>query len=282
MPAWQVTLEDLVLGAGTPYELVTGPDGLGLPDVRSSDTPRPQDHGLFWGADFLGGRRIVLELHVLGATPEEATYRMDELVRRWQPPEGISATKGLTLELPGREARVLFGRPRRLSFNTQNLQAGVVRASAEFFAADPRLYETIQRVLSAGLPVVSGGRTYPRTYPLTYGASGTSGTILAINSGNYPTRPVAIITGPAANPRLENLTTGETLAFNYTLGAGAFLVVDFDARTVLEGGTSSRYYAVAAGSTWWELAPGLNEVRFRADVYQAAALAELRWRSSWL
>ena len=282
MATWNVTIDDLVLGAGSGYELVNGPEALGLPEVRTSDQPRPQDHGLFWGSDYLGGRSLVLEMVILGATPADAAARMDALSARWQPPRGPAATKTLTVELPGVGPRILNGRPRRLAFGTAQLKAGVVTATAEFAAADPRLYEAIARTGTAGLPIVSGGRTYNRIYPLTYGALGLTGAVLAMNVGNYPTRPLAIITGPVTNPRLQNVTTGETLAFTYVLGAGSILVVDFDGRTVLEGGTSSRYYALTPGSTWWELQPGLNEISFRADAYQAAAQVELRWRSAWL
>lgn len=279
---WQFKVGDLVLGPGTPY-MVHDLDGLGAPAYRVSDVPRPQDHGEDPGADYLAGRNVTLKVSIHGADPADVVALADALLGAWRGPQPPSpaAARPLTLRMHGGRERRLVGRPRRAAVESK-VVGNRVEATLEYHGWDPRLYAEDPSAGNTTLPESSGGRSYPLTFDRTYGAAGSAGTVLAVNAGNFPTRPVATITGPASNPRLENVTAGETLAFDYVLGAGSTLVVDFDARTVLEGGSSSRYFAVRPGSVWWQLAPGLNEVRFRADAPDPSARLDLTWRSAWL
>lgn len=278
---YQIEIDGLTLGAGTPYEIHDeGPAGLGLPAVRTSDVPRPQDHGLFFGSDFLAGRTIAFSLWLHALTAEAASALMDTLSAVWQPPAGQDTVNPLTLRLPGQDPRRLNGRPRRLAYRPGLLHTGVVEAILQYDVADPRWYDDTETVLSTVAATSGGGRTYDRTYPLTYAAGGTGGNLTVTNAGNFPTRPVLTITGPATSPRAENVTAGRHLLFDLTLGAGDFLVVDMDARTILLGGTASRYSSLAPGSSWWDLAPGENQLKYTSA--DSMGTLEVRYRSAWL
>lgn len=277
---YQIDVDGLLLGAGTSYELPRGVDGLGLPEVRTSDVPRPQDDGLFYGSDFLGKRTLTFQATILGDNADDAGVKMDALAAVWQPPEGASAFVPLTLEIPGQQSRVLFGRPRRLAFDVDNIKSGKVVATLQYDVADPRWYDAVETVLSTAAATSGGGRTYNRTYPLTYAAGGTGGNLTATNAGNRRTRPVLTITGPSTTPRVENVTAGRYLSFDLTLGVGDFLVIDTDARTVLLGGTASRYSSLSSGSSWWDLAPGDNLLKFTSA--NSLGTLEVRYRSAWL
>lgn len=279
---WQLKVGDLVLGPGTPY-MVHDLEGLGAPGYRISDVPRPQDHGEYPGADYLAGRDITLRVSIHGASPEDVVALCDALLAAWRGPQPPTpgAVRPLTFRMHGGSERRLTGRPRRAAVQAK-VVGHRVEALLEYHAWDPRLYAEDLAIGNTGLPEQAGGHTFPLLFPWVFGAAGSVGTVLAVNAGNFPTRPVAVITGPAAGPRLENVTTGESLLLDYTLGAGSTLVIDFDARTVLEGGSSSRYYALLPGSKWWELVPGVNEVRFRANAYDPSARLDLSWRSAWL
>jgi hypothetical protein len=279
MADYQLAIGTLTLGAGTKYQLRGGPEGLGLPDLRTSDTPRPQDHGLFWGSDYFGKRTLTLDVTILGDDPGDAAAKMDALAAVWQPPAGSEATVPLTLDLPGQVARTLDGRPRRAAYNLDNLKAGIIVATLQYEAADPRLYSA-ETVLSTAAATTGGGRTYNRVYPLVYAAGGTGGTLLATNLGNVPSRPVLRVNGPSNTPRIENITAGKVLAANLTVAAGEFLEFDLDAHTVLLNGTASRYGSLVAGSSWWEIAPGANSIRFTSA--DSAGTLDVHFRSAWL
>lgn len=280
-PSWQLEIGGIILGAGTAYQIdAAGPAGLGLPDLRTSDLPRPQDHGVFFGADFFSSRSLTFDVWLLADTPAEGVALMDALVAVWQPPAGDNLTP-LTLRLPGQDGRVLYGRPRRLAYDTSLLRSGVPRAALQYVAADPRLYSATGAITTVSLPTVTGGLIWPTGWPIIWG-TGTAGGATIANDGNFPSRPIVTFHGDLVGLTLENITAGKTFRMqdDYTLGASETLVVDFDARTVLLDGTASRYGDVDSSSQWWELLPGPNEIRLGA--HSGAGWAEINHRSAWL
>lgn len=281
-PAWQLEIGGLVLGSGTSYQIhADGPDGFGLPDLRTSDLPRPQDHGMFFGADFFASRTLAFDVWLLADTAADATVLMDSLLAVWQPPAGVDGLAPLTIRLPGLVDRVLYGRPRRLAYNTSRLRAGVVAASLQYEAADPRLYSATGAIATVDLPTVAGGLTWPTGWPLVWGTGSAGGTSVQ-NDGNFGSRPIVTFHGDLIGLSLENITAGKTFRMQdgYELAADETLVVDFDARTVLLDGTASRYGDVDSSSQWWELAPGENQLRLGA--HSGSGWAEVNYRSAWL
>lgn len=129
-------------------------------------------------------------------------------------------------------------------------------------AADPRKYDVSETTATTRLPVPSGGRTYNRTYPLTYGASGLSGIITAFNNGTYSSPGMIIFNGPVDNPSVESLTTGNKLAFTISLGIGDTLTVDLQNHAVVLNGAASRRYTLTYDSTWFSIEPGENDLRY--------------------
>lgn len=283
MSDYQLTIGGLTLGAGTNYEVPPrGIDGLGLPEVRTSDTPRPQDHGLFWGIDYFGKLVLTFDVTILGGNAANATALKDALAAVWQPPDpglGTDAVVPLAIGLPGQTARSLDGRPRRAAFDLENLKAGIIVATLQYDAADPRLYDA-ETVLSTAAATAGGGRTYDRVYPLVYAAGGTGGTLLVTNLGNIPTRPVLRVIGPSTTPRIENITAGKFLAADVAVAAGEYLEFDLDAHTVMLNGTASRYGSLVSGSSWWEITPGDNSIKFTAA--DSVGTLQLTYRSAWL
>lgn len=281
-PAWQLELGGLVLGSGTDYQIhADGPEGLGLPNLRTSDLPRPQDHGVFFGADFFSSRTLTVDIWLLADTPAEATDLMDALVAVWQPPAGQDGLTPLTIRLPGQDDRILYGRPRRLSYDLSRLRSGAALASLQYVAADPRVYSAIGAITAVSLPTVVGGLTWPTGWPLVWG-TGSAGGATITNDGNFGSRPIVTFHGDLIGLSLENITAGKTFRMHpdFNLGGSDTLVVDFDARTVLLNGTASRYGDVDSTSQWWELAPGANELRLGA--LSGTGFAEVNHRSAWL
>lgn len=277
---WQLSFNGLTLGAGTAYGIndMRGFDD--LPDLRTSDTPRPSDHGLYPGSDFAGGRTVEVALIVTAAT--DAAFRAaiqaleDATVLR-------AAEAALSFQKPGMAAaRRVNVRPRRRSIpNDWDHVFRIGRVVLQFAATDPRVYDDALSTGSTAAATSGGGRTYDRTYNLTYAAGGAGGTITATNAGNFASRPTARIDGPVTDPRIENVTAGKYLQFSgLTLAAGEWLDIDFANRTVLLNGTASRYNYLTSTSSFWELAPGASQINFTSG--SATGSLTLTWRSAWL
>jgi hypothetical protein len=276
---FQLEFGGVLLGDGTAYDIVAVSGLDDLPDARTSDTPRPSDHGLFPGNDYSGGRTIEMELEVSGATDAAFRSSIASLAAATIPGAAESA---LVFQLPGFSgARRINCRPRRRSLPVDvafALRYGVV--ALQFFATDPRIYADTETELITVAATSGGGRTYPRTYPLTYAAGGVGGTLVATNAGNFPTRPTLTVTGPCNQPRIENVTAGKHLEVAVNLAAGETLVIDTDARTVLLGGTASRYSFLTAASQWWEIAAGDNSLKFTSA--SNVGTLEVHFRSAWI
>lgn len=277
---WQLSYNGLTLGAGTPYGLTNALGLDDLPDLRTSDTPRPSDHGLYAGSDFAAGRLVELALTVTAA--DNAAFRA--AIQALDDATVLQTTeKALSFQQPGSAAaRRVNVRPRRRSIpNDWDYVFRIGRAILQFYATDPRVYDDTLLSSSTAAATSGGGRTYNRVYNLTYAAGGAGGTITATNGGNFPTRPTARIDGPVTDPRIENVTAGKFLQFSgLTLAAGEWLDIDFANRTVLLNGTASRYNLLTSTSSFWELAPGANQINFTSG--SATGTLTLSWRSAWL
>lgn len=148
--------------------------------------------------------------------------------------------------------------------------------SFSLIAPDPRRYDVAETTALTGLPVTSGGLSLPISLPLSIGAVTTSGLLTLVNSGDMPTRPTFTITGPCP-PCTITHSSGRRLTVPDAVPAGRSLTLDVDSRTALLDGTASR---VVTG-TWFEFAPGVNEVQFSSATYDAAALLSVSFRSAW-
>lgn len=262
--------------------IVGNVDGFGIPQVRNGDNPAPSDRGSYFGRDFIGQRMFTVSLTVVGDDPSDALDNYEALMGAWQldTPDS-TASMPLRFKLPGRDPRRVNGRPRDVAADMSTLQASQIPCTLLFATSDPSILSDSLNTNVVGLQNVGTGRTYPLTFPRVYGGGSSGGTILAVNSGNYPTRPVATIGGPCVNPRIENIGTGEFMELVIALGSSDLLVIDFDAKTIELNG-ASRYSAKTFDSTWWELAPGTTDVHFTANAFTLGATCELDWRSAWM
>ncbi|MEV8634280.1 hypothetical protein AB0395_21755 [Streptosporangium sp. NPDC051023] len=146
--------------------------------------------------------------------------------------------------------------------------------SAEIFswgltitAPDPRRYAPEPNTTSTALPsAATTGRTYPRTWPMLYGGAveGGTGSVFFDNLGDFDETPAVItFVGPVQTPRVEHVQTGRNLTFDLTLSADDILVVDLLAQTAILNGSGNRAYTISAGSAWFMLVSGMNELAFR-------------------
>lgn len=262
---------------------VTSMSGFGdLPGVNVADRDRLRAHGLTAGDDFLGGRTVTADLRLDSTTLEEVRLATERLANSLTPGEGETP---LVVQIPGvaggRKVRLL-ARARAKALPVQlGYEIGDVTAAIMWEATDPRLYDAEDTVQSVGLPSGGGGLDVPVEVPASLTAQTESGSITVVNAGNFSSPWSARIDGPALNPVIRNVTTGLSIGFTIDLADGEWLDVDTaGARSVLLNGTSSRYYTITPGSTWWDMEPGQTELAFRASTTTTAALT-VTSRSAW-
>lgn len=150
-------------------------------------------------------------------------------------------------------------------------------------AEDPFKYALAPDVGNAGVAgQSSGGRSYPRKYPLHYDTvlSGTANLVTLTNAGTGDSqRFVVDISGPLNRGgwRLANETTNEFIRFDVALLSTDTLTVDFQRGIALLNG-----YPVTASLTgdFFALTPGPNTIKLYGD-YDPAAGFTITAYSAW-
>jgi hypothetical protein len=141
---------------------------------------------------------------------------------------------------------------------------------AELTCPDPRRYGASHEI-PFGLPLATGGMTFPVTFPMTFGGTSISGDRNAPNAGNFEAPTTIRFDGPLTNPSLTHVGLGRNLTYNGTLAAGEYVVISTSPLRALLMGNASRTGLVSG--TPWLVQPGpTNLIAFRADLGTGTAL----------
>lgn len=285
LSSFQYKYNGLTFGSGTDVQIVKEEGIRSLPASRTQDVNRPRQDGAFAGLNFLSERVVVLTLSVTVTKNASFDDTVASLVNAFQPISDPNQQKVFQFRYPGwSEERQLTGRVTRVGFPV-DLNYSFHRIDAmpvEIICADPNIYSSTQHSHALGLTGTIGGLTFPVTFPAVfYSTSGNSWT--TTNAGNTVSRPVFTITGPIRNPRIENATTGEYIRLNLNVGPTDTLVIDMNTGVVTLNGTTSRVSAIAHGSSWWGLQPGVaNTITLTSDDSSAVAgTVTVSYRDAW-
>lgn len=277
---WQIEFNDLLTGDLTDYDLRLIEGVGGMAAIRTADQKLQRRHGLHPGDDFLDGRTITLEYDVTNADHAARVLLLDALFAAFKPGEDELPLVFQIPSIAGGGKRRINCRPRRraMPIDLQFLYS-ISEITLQLESTDPRIFDNTESTDMVSLPTAGGGLNFPSTFNRTFGAVSTGGTITANNAGTFDTPVVLRVDGPATDPIIENVTAGKTLELDIELGASDFIEFDTEERTVLLNGTASRY-SLLRRSGWFDLAPGNNQLDFRAATTTAATLTAT-WRSAW-
>jgi len=148
---------------------------------------------------------------------------------------------------------------------------------------DPFKYALTPTVESAGVAgQATGGRTYPRTYPLEYTtvSSGEANLVVFNNDGTGQSKNMVVsINGPLAKGawRLVNETTGGLIKFDVALLVTDQLVIDFYNEVATLNGS---LITVTMTGDFWRAAQGPNVIKLYGD-YDPLVSFTLTAYSAW-
>lgn len=271
----------VLLGGDTDISIAQVDGLLDLPDITSGDQVRLRRHGLHPGDDFLSSRAVTVTAELYGDDAAAFQTAVDSFLTMSKPGDDELP---LHFQIPGVAGGVkslIYARPRRRQVPIgREFYYRNPTATVQFVATDPRIYSADVSSFIVPVATTSAGVAFDMTANIVFGTGGESGAVTANNAGNFETEPVFRIDGPCVNPRIENVTTGETFAIDITLTEAEYLVVNVEERTVLLGGTASRYSFLTSSSQWVTLAPGDNSIAFRATSSGAGATLTATWRSA--
>jgi hypothetical protein len=268
-------------GAGSPFQIIEI-DGLeSLPELRSQDDNRGYNDGMYSGRDFLAGRNIEFTIHTFAGNGNSAQQNFNLLQAAMIPQSSGSTTMQFLLSQYDTEMQIDVRVRSRLTKVDPEYTYGYIRSQYSLFAPDPRYYSNTATT-AAMVPVSALGRTYDREYNLTYGGGSLSNATSIINNGSWITYPVITITGPAVNPTIGNITTGQYMTINTSLSNTDTLVIDLNQKLITLNGATARNL-VAGNSQWFGAPPGTSSFTFTSStVVIGTTSATVVYRSAYI
>lgn len=155
-----------------------------------------------------------------------------------------------------------------------------------FMAHDPRRYSQVLQSAQTSAVSSDSGFAFPMTFPLTFGTSGTTGTVTIPQGGNVERGAVLRAYGPVTNPIIEDTSGLGQLVFDgLTVASGDWLEIDLDEETVyLNGDTSQNRYGYLdfTQTDWWLLPKAASTIRYRGSTISDPAKLVVEWRDAWV
>jgi ribosomal protein L25 (general stress protein Ctc) len=161
------------------------------------------------------------------------------------------------------------------------------RFQVQLFSPDPYLIDVVETL--ASMTEWEGGVEFPFTWPTVFAVRSSNQTIEIVNGGDVPA-PVRIdFYGPATNPKVEKLETGEFIQVNRTLTANEILSIDtsFGNKTVILKNLSTGEEINAFGyldlsSVFLSLDVGANTLNYTAGETGVETLVEVRYAGRYI
>ena len=243
-------------GANSPYQILSV-DGLkALPSLRVQDSDRGYQDGTISGRDFLNARTVTMIIQIMSGNGLSAQANYNLLQAALQPQQ--NGTSPLQFQLaPGDNFQYVNARVRKAMATVDpDYTYGKIKAQYEFYCPDPRYYDYTTQTANM-TPTQPLGRTYNRTYNLTFGGGSQTQTATVLNNGDTTTYPIITIYGPVTNPVVGSTTSSQALSFNYTMIQSDVISINLQYRTVLLNGNPARNL-LKGSSQWFAAAPGTS------------------------
>lgn len=284
---WTGTLNGLSIGLGTNY-LPAALHGwrtnaalpLGGASSGSAQLPaaKPFANGSWPVPYYMPNREVTLLLDVVATDTVTFADAVAALEMATQP-QGASLA-ALMVQIDG-VLSIVYG-----SFIARDIptdleyQFGLAQATVTMECPDPRRFG-VANIGSTYLPHVSGGLTWPLTFPAMWSGTQDEGSV-TMDLGGNTLAPVRLhIAGPCTSPTVTHTQSGSTLALDLTIASGDWVDIDCEARTVLYNGQSSRNGSLTSRG-WFGFEPGSNTVGFNASAYNSTAILTVTATPAWI
>ena len=262
---------------------------LGSPSVRESTQDIPTQDGTQDTTSFFSQRVIAITGKTFNL-PTQSRSKAWDLIQPFLDPKQRST---LTYQMDDdMTPRILTGL--RIAQWAKSASSPTGFAFQVQWKADPSALDANVQMVSTDFAYSGSiGRTYNRTYPLSYpSGTGGSGVVIATSNGTYTTWPTYQIYGPWTNPVISLLgplgvVVGQ-VGLLMSIPVNQYVEINSKLRTVVlfdgsTGGGSSRYQNLDFMNLLWApMEPGANTFRFTASAAVAPALGYVIWQDAFL
>lgn len=254
------------------------------PSLRASIVDRPQQDGSYADESYLGGLVADVDCLILGSSAASRQTLNTNAIKVLRGAKNGSGVLAWTAQ-DGSEAQQLTGLT-LTGYPQVEQVGGTVKAFMAQLQSEKPYAESASAttVDSIALTTAGAGFVVPLVIPFTLTASG-GGTLTYANAGSAPIRPVLRVYGPAINPNVVNVTTGERLAFTGSIASGEFWEIDLFQRTVTLNGVATATTPLRsispAVSTWFECDIGDTTLQLTCSAFDSNTKLRAYQRSAW-
>lgn len=252
----------------------------------------PRYHGGLVGASYEAPRLVEVDFSVRASSQSDLMEKLDDFFAAFEP--RVDDELPLVFGLPGQDDRRIVCRPVAADpeLMVEQFVSGEVLVPVLLSASDPVIYADVLASLTLDPFESADGFSWDAVWPISWGTGGSgAGSILTLG-GKWESWPTFTIDGPSSgtltNPRIEYVTGGQALELTanggVSLTAGQQLIIRSHPkeRSIAFDTGASRYGKLSAGSEWFALQPGSNELRFRASGTTTGATVTVEARSAWI
>lgn len=266
--------ESITLGNQAPYFLETI-DGVGEVDVNIESQKGPRQDGSTYIDNTLGNRAITIQgMIVTKDDPAEVKEARRKMQRVFNPKLGE-----VVITYQGKEIKGIVETTPIFPSGQGNKGIYYQRYLIHLLCHQPFWLDTYSE--SREMSYITGGLKFKLSLPTTFSYRGFRRK--AINEGDVAT-PVEIeFTGPAINPTVSNLTTGEMMRVNRLLDADDVLEIStaFGDKYVKINGQNAFHY-IDLDSTFWQLQPGDNILSYTSNNDSINTKVIVRWKNRYV
>lgn len=243
-----------------PY-LLQNLEGISSADIIVSNTTGYKQNGSTYLSTRTGTRPISFKLGVRGTNQQDLYERRRHVQNVFNPllGEGVLVYENDFIK---KQTNVVVDM--MPNFTSDSQFAGLQWCTVSLIANNPffmDVYET-----NVKMEDFVGGLRYPKRYPVQYAKRGEVASVIIEGDTDSPV--VVEFRGPATEPKIENLTTGEYILIDETLLYGEKLIINTEfgklsaEKIGTDGTVTDAFEYVDNLSTFFYLKRGLNKLKF--------------------
>ncbi len=253
-----------------PYVYLTS-SGFGGGGCDVQTVKGPYQHGATFLGALLVPRTISLTFAIIAQSTEDLYQRRRTVAAAFSPAAGegrlvwIQGERSFSLRCVVGSASPAFPQGRQSAGPTWQT------VTVDLIASDPCWFEDAREQHLQGL---TGGLAFPVAFPAHFAF--VSPIVTIDNPGDIESPVTIRVTGPALNPVITNVTTGEQIGLTLDLAPGEWVEI----RTAF-GSASCRHWTGASlmgvvqpGSTFWRMQPGPNTLKYTDSGGNASVLIQ--------
>lgn len=266
--------QSVELGNHAPYVLNTV-EGIGGVKTDIQTQKSPFQDGESYINNSLEARNLSLEVTVIAKTEDEMIVNRKKLLQVFNPKQG----QGTLICNVGNTTRKITAISELAPTFSQKF-TNAQKTLLQLYCAVPFWTDEIES--NEEIITWIGGLRFPLILPTTFSLAGSK-KINIVNTGDVETPVKFEFKGPATNPRITNLTTGEYIQINRTLLPEDLLVVttDFGNKRVEINGVNV-FNWIDLGSTFWQLQPGDNIIEYTSDDATESAQVKVTYSNRYI